>query len=114
MRKIRKNLYLLFADAVEFTQELGKYIARTLHFSFIKFEKGKGVFVTSLYRQRGKQARRLMQSSIVGLTAMGMIIAPVIAEEFPGRQTNPWDIPSPSSVLSVFLLVCNRGIEIYS
>lgn len=56
--------------------------------------------MAALYRQRGKYARRLIHSGMAGLAAVGMMIAPIIAEEFPGRSVNPWDIPSPSSVLS--------------
>jgi len=83
-----------------FLNELTGYIVKKLHLSFIRFESGKSVFVTFLYRQRGKMARRLIHSGMAGLAALGMMIAPVIAEEFPGRSINPWDIPSPSSVLT--------------
>jgi murein DD-endopeptidase MepM/ murein hydrolase activator NlpD len=37
---------------------------------------------------------------MAGLAAVGMIIAPVVAKEFPGRSVNPWEVNSPSSVLS--------------
>jgi murein DD-endopeptidase MepM/ murein hydrolase activator NlpD len=37
---------------------------------------------------------------MAGLAAGGIVIAPVIAQEFPGREVDPWDIPSPSAVLS--------------
>jgi len=83
-----------------FFSELSVYIIKKLHLSFIRFESGKSLFVTFLYRQRGKMARRLIHSGMAGLAAVGMMIAPVIAEEFPGRSINPWDIPSPSSVLT--------------
>lgn len=83
-----------------FFSELGLYLYKNLHLSFIKFEKVKGVFVTILYRQRGKYARRFMHSGMAGLAALGIMIAPVIADEFPGRTVDPWDIPSPSLVLS--------------
>lgn len=90
----------LASDFRLFSLELIKYLGRNLHLSFIKFEAGKGIFVTALYRQRGKMARRLMHTSMAGLAAVGMMIAPIIAEEFPGRSIDPWDTPSPSSVLS--------------
>jgi LysM repeat protein len=41
-----------------------------------------------------------MHSGMAGLTAVGMMIAPVIAQAFPGQTINPWDVPSPSAVLS--------------
>lgn len=91
----------IFGDIKLFLGELKRYLFKSLHFSFIKFEAGKGVFVSALYKQRGKLARRFMHSGMAGLAALGVMIAPVIAEEFPGRTVNPWEIPSASSVLSV-------------
>src|SRR4030042_4784175 len=83
-----------------FFAELATFIINTLHLSFLRMEERKGVMVTALYRQRGKMARQLMHSGMAGLAAVGMMIAPVIAQEFPGRNVNPWDIPSASAVLS--------------
>lgn len=88
------------SDIKLFFLDLARYLVKNLHLSFLHFETGKGVFVTALYRQRGKYARRFMHSGMAGLVAIGMMIAPVIAQEFPGRTVDPWEIPSPSSVLS--------------
>jgi len=76
-------------------------VVRNLHVSFIRFENGKGLFVTTLYRKRGKYARRFTHSGMAGLAAVGIMIAPVVANEFPGTSVDPWEAPSPSSVLSV-------------
>jgi len=43
-----------------FFTDLGFYLTKKLHFSFLKIEEGKGIFVTSLYKERGKMARKLM------------------------------------------------------
>lgn len=83
-----------------FLVELKNYLIKNLHLSFLRFEAGKGVFVTSLYKQRGKMARRFMHTGMAGLAALGMMIAPAIAQEFPGRNINPWEITATSSVLS--------------
>jgi len=83
-----------------FLTELGIFITKKLHLSFVRFEEGKGVFVTALYRQRGRYSRRLMHTGMASLAALGIMIAPVIAQEFPGRSVNPWEIPSTTSVLS--------------
>jgi murein DD-endopeptidase MepM/ murein hydrolase activator NlpD len=83
-----------------FFSELFSYLIKNLHLSFLRFEKGKGAFAAALYRQRGKMARRLMHSGMAGLAAIGMMIAPVIAQEFPGRSVDPWEIPSGATVLS--------------
>jgi murein DD-endopeptidase MepM/ murein hydrolase activator NlpD len=93
--------YLGFIEEVkEFFLQLTDFILKNLHISFISFEKGKNVFVTALYKQRGKLARRFMHTGMAGLVALGMVIAPVVAQEFPGRSVNPWEVNSPSNVLS--------------
>lgn len=90
-----------FIEEVKFFAiELGGYFVKNLHMSFLRFEEGKGIFVTALYKQRGKLARRLVHTGMAGLAAAGMMIAPVIAKEFPGRSVNPWEVSSPSQVLS--------------
>lgn len=83
-----------------FLRDLGAFLIKNLHLSFIKFETGKSVFVTSLYRQRGKLSRRLIHSGMAALTAFGVVIAPVVAQEFPGRSINPWEASPTSEVLS--------------
>lgn len=93
--------YLGFIEEVkEFFLQLTDFIFKNLHISFNNFEKGKGAFVTALYKQRGKLSRRFMHTGMAGLVALGMVIAPVVAQEFPGRSVNPWEVNSPSAVLS--------------
>lgn len=90
----------LYFDIQDFFKELLKFLASVLRLQFIRFETKKGILVVLLYRQRGKMARRLTHSGMAGLTALGVMIAPYIAKEFPGRSVSPWEISSPSSVLS--------------
>lgn len=66
----------------------------------MRFEKGKTVFAASLYRQRGRMARRLMHSSMAGITALGVMVAPIVAQESPGDSYDPWSAPQQASVLS--------------
>ena len=96
-----ERLFKLISEVKLFFKELNLFISKKLRLQFLRFESGKGIFVSALYKQRGKLARRLVHSGMAGLAAIGMIIAPVIAQEFPGRSVDPWDIPSPSSVLSL-------------
>lgn len=91
----------LVEELKEFFLQLSDYILKTLHLSFDRFEKRKGAFVTALYRQRGKLARRFMHTGMAGLAALGMIIAPIVAQEFPGRSINPWEISASSPVVSL-------------
>jgi murein DD-endopeptidase MepM/ murein hydrolase activator NlpD len=86
-----------------FFREFYKFYYNLIHFHFSVFESRKDFFVTALYRQRGKLAGRFIHSGMAGLTAVGVMIAPVVAQELPGvggATVNPWDIMSPSSVLS--------------
>lgn len=95
-----KSAKLFLKEVLEFFSELVKFIIKKLHLSFIKFEGFKKIFVVVLYRQRGKYAKRFMHSGMAGLAALGILIAPVVADEFPKNQVNPWDIASPSSIVT--------------
>jgi murein DD-endopeptidase MepM/ murein hydrolase activator NlpD len=90
----------LWEDVKTFFSELTRFVFKSLHISFLRFEEKKGVFVTALYRQRGKLSRRLTHSGMAALAALGVMIAPVIAQEFPGKSVNPWEISAAPSVLS--------------
>jgi murein DD-endopeptidase MepM/ murein hydrolase activator NlpD len=95
-----KQLQELWDEIKEFFGELSEYLIKNLHLSFLKMEEKKGVFVNALYKQRGKLSRRLMHFGMAGLAGAGMIIAPVIAQELPGRSIDPWNISTPPMVLS--------------
>ncbi len=90
----------LLADLRLFLRELTKFLVKVFHLQFLKFEAGKGVFVGAMYKQRGRMAKRLMHSSIAGLAAAGIMIAPYVAKEFPGRSIDPWNIAAAPVVLS--------------
>lgn len=91
---------VFFSDLKEFSFLLIKYIFRNTSLSFLHLEERKSAFVTVLYRQRGKYARKLMHSGMAALSAVGIIIAPAVAQEFPGRSVDPWSVAT-GSVLSV-------------
>src|SRR3989337_4422265 len=98
--EVLPRLNEIFSEFKYFIFELTNYLERILHLSFLRFESGKSLFAAILYRQRGKYAKRFVHSGMAGLAALGVMIAPVVAQEFPGRTLDPWEIPSPSSVLS--------------
>ncbi|MCX6706270.1 MAG: M23 family metallopeptidase [Candidatus Woesebacteria bacterium] len=89
-------------DIKLFYSELLVFIIRRLHLSFWRFEKGKGFMVETLYRQRGKFARRFVHTGMATLAGLGIIIAPIVAKEFPGRSVNPWEVNIQPMVLSAF------------
>lgn len=80
--------------------ELTKFIIKSLHLSFLKFEERKGLVVTALYRKRGKLSRTLSHSGMAVITALGVMLAPLIAQEFPGKSVDPWTISAAKPVLS--------------
>lgn len=98
--KLPKVLSSYFSLIKLFSKELGEYLIKVLHLSFVKFESGKSIFASVLYRQRGRYAKRFIHSGMAGLAALGVVIAPVVADEFPQTTLDPWDIPSSTSVLS--------------
>lgn len=99
-RHTRQKVNSLKKDIQTFFSELLSYLYKSTHFVFTTLEKIKSIFVSKLYKKRGKLARQFMHSGMAGLAAFGVMIAPVIAQEFPGNNTDPWSVQSPSSVLS--------------
>jgi murein DD-endopeptidase MepM/ murein hydrolase activator NlpD len=100
---MHKNLSSLFSDVKLFSGQLAVYLLSSSKVVFFRFGKGKEFAVTSLYRQRGKMAKRLVHSGMAGIAAFGVMVAPIVAEEFPvggTPQVDPWEAPSPSQVLS--------------
>lgn len=100
MEENYEKIFEFFLEVKLFFKELASYISKKLKLSFIHFETGKSAFVVSLYKQRGKMSRRLIHTGMAGLTALGMMIAPVVANEFPGRNVDPWSLSAGTSVLS--------------
>lgn len=93
-------LFEVWKDIKVFSVELANFILKSLHLSFLNFEEKKGVVVTALYRKRGKLSRTLSHSGMVAITAVGVMMAPLIAQEFPGKNVNPWSINVAPTVLS--------------
>jgi murein DD-endopeptidase MepM/ murein hydrolase activator NlpD len=87
-------------DIKTFAIELSDFILKSLHLGFIRVEKKKGVFVSALYRQRGKLSQKITHGGMGVLAALGVMIAPVISQEFPGTKVNPWQAGGAPTVLS--------------
>jgi murein DD-endopeptidase MepM/ murein hydrolase activator NlpD len=95
-----QTLLELWEDIKTFFLELAKFIFKSLHISFLKVEARKGIVVNALYRQRGKLSQRLTHTGMGALAALGVMIAPLISQEFPGTSVNPWQIAAAPTVLS--------------
>jgi len=85
-----------------FSKELISYLhERGLRYTHV-FGVGKDILVTSLYKRRGKLAKRLMHSSMAGITAFGVLVAPIVAQEFPlDGELDVSKANTPTAVLSV-------------
>ncbi len=93
----------LINDFKIFFGEFYTFAIKHLRLQFLRFEDSKGILTWVLYRQRGKWARRLTHSGMASLAALGVMIAPVVAQEFPGRSIDPWQQDAISGqVLSAF------------
>lgn len=90
----------IWEDIKLFFSELYKFIFRSLHLSFLRIEEKKSIVVSALYKKRGKMSRQLTHSGMAALAALGVVMAPMIAQEFPGRKVNPWEISAAPTVLS--------------
>lgn len=64
--------------------------------AFFRFETAKGFVAESLYKQRGKFARPFIHTGMMGICAMGVILAPVVSEDI--SSNNP--LSAPSAVLA--------------
>ncbi|MDE2026198.1 MAG: M23 family metallopeptidase [Patescibacteria group bacterium] len=90
----------LWEDFKTFFLELANFIFKSLHIGFIRVEQRKGIVVNALYKQRGKWSQKLTHWGMGGLAALGVMIAPLISQEFPGTSVNPWQVANVPQVLS--------------
>jgi murein DD-endopeptidase MepM/ murein hydrolase activator NlpD len=95
-----QSLIEIWEDVKTFFFELTKFIFKSLHLSFLKAEEQKGTIVNALYRRRGKLSQRLTHTGMGAIAALGVMIAPLISQEFPGTNVNPWTATSGGMVLS--------------
>lgn len=90
----------LWEDIMSFARELANFVLKSLHLSFLKFEERKGVVVSALYRRRGKLSRKLSHSGMAIVAILGALMAPLITQQFPGKNVDPWAISAAPAVLS--------------
>lgn len=88
-----------FREFKEFASLWWEFATQRLRRAFFWFETAKGFVAEGLYRQRGRLARPFVHSGMGAIAAVGIMLVPIISEELPGRS-NPWQAPSPSSVLA--------------
>jgi len=97
--RVRKNSSIS-ADIKLFSRELFIYSQELGGKYALRVGKGKEFAVSSLYKKRGRLSKRLMHSGMAGITAFGVMVAPIVAQEFPGDTVDPWESSTSSVVLS--------------
>lgn len=90
---------LLWRDFRDFLKGWYRFLFVRLYFSLNHFEKAKSLVAEKLYEGRGKLARPFVHSGMGGLAILGVILAPIIANSFPSRNSFAQTPPS-SAVLS--------------
>lgn len=97
------SLHMFKTCSIEFKEFFTLYIK----WLFVGFKRNilwleslKSDLAGFLYRKRGKYTKHLIHTGMASLSAVGMMIAPIVADEFPGRVENPWDVSTNSMVLS--------------
>lgn len=104
----------LWEDVKLFLSELSRYIIKSLHLSFLNFEEKKGVFVSALYKQRGRLSRKLIHTGMGIITALGVMVSPLISQDFSNKNVNPWETTTVPLVLSASIDDPNIDTQISS
>lgn len=98
-RRLQRETVLLFADVKGFAKLWYQFVYQRGYKLFLVFERVKGFITRLLYRQRGRFSRPFIHISMGGLIALGVTLAPVLADSFPGVSNDPWSDVPPSSVV---------------
>ena len=83
---MKKKVRLLIFDFKEFLAAWRQFLWTRGYRVFVKFEAGKRLIASILYRQRGRFARPFVHSAMGGIVAMAVTLAPVLASSFPGVE----------------------------
>ncbi len=95
-----EELLLIYKDIKPFVRDLRIFLSNRTRAFLEKLFFGKGVIVNVLYKKRGKYTRPLIHLGMSGLAGLSIIIAPIVAQEFPGTSVDPWTIPQSATSVS--------------
>jgi murein DD-endopeptidase MepM/ murein hydrolase activator NlpD len=79
-----KRWRLLWFDFVAFLTCLRSYFGKRARLLFSRFEITKSAFAQKLYQGRGRLSRPFSHFGFATLVALGIVLAPVLAQNFPG------------------------------
>lgn len=85
------------SDIQQFFRAWYRLLLKWGYWLFNFFEWVKRGVTQLLYRQRGRFATPFVHIGMIGLMAMGITIAPVLASSFPGLTEDQWSQQTPNS-----------------
>lgn len=95
-----KESILFFRDLAPFARDLRIFLSNRIRIFLERVFFGKGIIVNVLYKKRGKYTRPLIHLGMSGLAGLSIVIAPIVANEFPGTNVDPWTIPQSATSVS--------------
>ena len=94
---MRRKLKVLWQDVLAYAKLWWWFWYGRGYRVFAKFEGVKDIITKLLYRQRGRFARPFVHVGMAGLVAMGVTLAPVLAQSMPGVEKElPQEAPAVS------------------
>src|SRR3989344_5396451 len=87
-------------DFVSFLIVWYRLIAKISYAIFTRFESVKDLLVGFLYRQRGRFAKPFVRTSMMGLSAAGVMLAPVVASNHPNFFQDAQQAQTPIILLA--------------
>lgn len=102
---MRRKIKVLGRDAGEYAKLWWNFWYGRGYRVFAKFEGVKDVVARLLYRQRGRFARPFVHAGMAGLVAMGMTLAPVLAQSLPGVEK---ELPGEGPAVSVMEVISDE------
>jgi len=94
---MRRKIKVLWQDVLAYAKLWWWFWYGRGYRVFAKFEGVKDIITKLLYRQRGRFARPFVHVGMAGLVAMGVTLAPVLAQSMPGVEKElPQEAPAVS------------------
>lgn len=94
-----QGLVRFLLELREFSQAIFSFASHRLGGAFWRFERGKGFFVSALYRRRGRYTQPFIHSAMAGLVFVAVTFGPLFtAQTFPG-QASSFEEALPSAII---------------
>lgn len=95
------RLIEFFSELIEFFSTLRWYVNKKILYFGGHFEERKDIIVDKLMFRRGAYQRRFLNVSLIAIIVVGMTLAPILADTYPGLASDlQTDSTPPSAVLN--------------